>query len=159
MVLETTAWISRQTVQNLCLSVFLRYCRNLQLHYFWCPFSPFDLQAWRRWWCRQSGAWGHASLPQPAAVLPGQADSGAHGHQIRLLRQARSCGECLPLSWFFVGLSWFHFAFWYHLEFFNNRKWDLNTSRSLWKFCIYSATAYFPQKSPVFSKPCSTIYD
>ena len=69
--------------------------------------------AWRLWWCRQSGAWGHASLPQSAAVLPGQADSGAHRHQVGLLRQAGSCGEFLLLSWFWVGLSWFLSAIWY----------------------------------------------
>lgn len=63
-------------------------------------------QAWRWQQCRQDGAWVHASLPQPAAVLPGQTDSGAERHQVRLLRQARRRGEYLLLSWISVGLVW-----------------------------------------------------
>lgn len=52
------------------------------------------IEAWRWWRCRQSRAWGYASFPQPAAILPVQTGPGAHRHQVRLLRQAGSCGEC-----------------------------------------------------------------
>lgn len=40
----------------------------------------------------------HAALPQPAALLPVQASTGADGHQVGVLCQAGSRGECLRTS-------------------------------------------------------------